>query len=171
MPANPARFRAILDVLTRHEVKHVVVGGVGAALQGAPIVTFDLGVVPSREVANLPPLLAALQELDAWYREHAAEKLRPTADRLESTGHHLLATRFGFLDLLGEIGGGLGYEELISRAEELDLGLEAPVQVLQLEELIRLKEAMDREKDRAMLPFLRQALAERRRAKDSVGGG
>jgi len=38
---NPS-FREILEVLNKHEVEYIVVGGVAAVIQGAPITTFDL---------------------------------------------------------------------------------------------------------------------------------
>ena len=38
---NPS-FREILELLNKHEVEYIVVGGVAAVIQGAPITTFDL---------------------------------------------------------------------------------------------------------------------------------
>jgi len=58
----------ILKVLTRHRVDFIIVGGVSAVLHGAPVTTFDLDVVHSRDQKNLARLLAALQELEAVYR-------------------------------------------------------------------------------------------------------
>jgi len=65
--SNP-RFLEILKVLTRHRVDFIIVGGVSAVLHGAPVTTFDLDVVHSRDQKNLARLLAALQELEAVYR-------------------------------------------------------------------------------------------------------
>lgn len=45
-------FRAALDVLARHRVDFVVVGGVAAVLNGAPISTFDLDIVHARAEAK-----------------------------------------------------------------------------------------------------------------------
>ncbi len=56
------RFKDALDVLARHGVEFVVVGGVAAVLAGAPISTFDLDIVPARSPANLARLLSALTE-------------------------------------------------------------------------------------------------------------
>ena len=66
---QPSDFAEILTVLADHKVDLVVVGGVAATLQGAPITTFDLDIVHSREEVNLDRLTAALRELEAWYRE------------------------------------------------------------------------------------------------------
>ena len=52
-------FLAILQTLAKHQVDFIVVGGVGAVLQGAPISTFDLDVVHSRTSDNIDRLLVA----------------------------------------------------------------------------------------------------------------
>ncbi len=41
---NPS-FREILELLNKHEVEYIVVGGVAAVIQGAPVTTFDLDVL------------------------------------------------------------------------------------------------------------------------------
>lgn len=57
---NPVpNFVEILKVLTRHQVDFIVVGGICAVLQGAPITTFDLDVVHSRKAENLNKLMTA----------------------------------------------------------------------------------------------------------------
>ena len=53
-------FLAILQPLAKHQVDFIVVGEVGAVLQGAPISTFDLDVVHSRTSDNIDRLLVAL---------------------------------------------------------------------------------------------------------------
>jgi hypothetical protein len=98
-------FLAILQRLAEHEVDFIVVGGVGAVLHGAPIATFDLDVVHSREARNVDRLLKALNLLGAHYREPAAQGIKPNSSHLSSLGHQLLMTCFGPLDLLGVIGG------------------------------------------------------------------
>lgn len=46
-------FLEILQGLTAHHVDFIVVGGVCAVLHGAPVATFDLDVVHSRQLENL----------------------------------------------------------------------------------------------------------------------
>ena len=77
-----------------------------AVLHGAPLATFDLDVVHSREPHNLARLLAALEELEAHYRIPGRQDMKPGPSHLASAGHQLLMTRFGPLDLLGTIGKG-----------------------------------------------------------------
>jgi hypothetical protein len=136
---------------------------VGAALQAAPITTFDLDVVHSREPANVARLLASLEELDAYYRLQPERRLRPNATHLASPGHQLLMTRYGPVDVLGSIGKGRRYEDLLQHAIVMEMGEGVRVRVLDLETLIATKQETGREKDLASLPLLRSALAESRR--------
>lgn len=134
-----------------------MVGGVAAVIGGAPIATFDLDVVHARDAANLARLRAALDELEARYRDPAGRLLLPETPALAGTGHHLLLTRCGPVDLLGAIGRDRSYEDLLPEAAAVDLG-GVTVHVLGLAALIRTKEEAGREKDRAVLELLRQAL-------------
>lgn len=61
------------------------------------------------------------------------------------------------MELLGAIGRGRSYEDLLPEAAAVDLG-GLTVHVLGLAALIRAKEEAGREKDRAVLDLLRQAL-------------
>lgn len=147
-------FALILELLAKHNVDFIVVGGVCAVLLGAPVTTFDLDIVHSRSVDNVERLKAALAELDANYREHLPRKIAPAADALESPGHHLLLTRFGPLDVLGIIGENQGYDELISHCESIELERAHTIQVLDLDTLIDTKARTARNKDLVMLEIL-----------------
>ena len=163
MNAEAPDFRTILRVLAARRVDHIVIGGVCAAVHGAPVTTFDLDIVHSRAAANLPRLEAALDDLDAFYREKADLKIRPRATDLRSPGHHLLTTRAGPLDLLGTVVDGRGYEELRPDAVEFDVGEGLRFLALRLDVLIELKERLGRERDRAVLPVLRRTWEEQSR--------
>jgi hypothetical protein len=54
MPATD--FLAAIRTLTEYAVDFIVVGGVAAVLEGAPISTFDLDIVHFREVENVQRL-------------------------------------------------------------------------------------------------------------------
>lgn len=157
---NP-RFLEILKVLTRHRVDFVIVGGVSAVLHGAPVTTFDLDVVHSRNSDNVTRLLAALEELDAVYRAQPERQLRPGETHLASAGHQLLLTKFGPLDVLGMIGKSRTWEDLLDGTRTMEMEPGIVVRVLDLETLIAVKEELGFPKDTAMLPLLRQALRER----------
>jgi hypothetical protein len=123
------RFLDILRTLCRHEVDFVVVGGVAAILEGAPVSTFDLDIMRRR-------LLRALEELNARYADPAGRTILPDMTKLDTFRLHRLLTDSGPLDILTEIAPDRGYDEV---AEETVVyspaGME--VRVLSLEAVIR----------------------------------
>jgi hypothetical protein len=149
-----ARYLPLLRVLADHEVEFILVGGLAAVLQGAPIVTGDLDIVHRRTPENVAKLLSALGELEAVYR---IDRLKPTAAHLSGPGHALLSTKFCDLDVLGTIFADTDYEGLRDDALEVELA-DVTIEVLSLERLIQSKEYARRGKDLAVLPALRAAL-------------
>lgn len=156
-----SRGSAILRQFRDHGVDFIVVGGVAAVLEGVPVNTFDLDVVPSRKPDNIGRLLRALDSLGAGYR--IRPELKPNESHLASPGHKLLTTRFGPLDVLGTIGRGRGYDDLLPHTHEVELDDGLRVRVLDLETLIAIKEEVAGEKDLAVLPIMRRTLEEKRR--------
>jgi len=155
-------FGILLQALLDAGVEFVVVGGVSATLNGVPVTTFDLDVVHRRSPENIDLLIPVLEALDAVYRIQPERRLRPARSALLSSGHQNLLTKYGPLDMLGTIGNDLGYEELESRSTEILIAEGVRVRILDLEMLIEVKEQLNGEKDRAMLPILRRTLEERR---------
>lgn len=143
-------------------MRFVLVGGVAAVVEGAPIATFDLDVVPDRAARNVDRLMSALAELEAHYR--GRPHLRPARDAVLGPGHHLLMTRYGPLDVLGVIGKGRDFHALLQHSHRRAVGGTA-LQVLDLETQIAVKEELDFAKDRAVIPLLKATLRERRRRK------
>ena len=117
---NPS-FREILEVLNEHEVEFIVVGGVAAVVQGAPVTTFDLDALVRIHEDNAERLSLALNKLDARYREHQSV-VKPTKEDVLAGGHLLLLTRAGPLDLLGFIGDKSRYEDMLPRSTEISMG-------------------------------------------------
>lgn len=154
---------ATLRALRENQVEFILVGGLAAVLNGAPIQTYDVDLVYSREPANIERLLAVLALMDAIFRIQPERRLRPTASHLAASGHLNLLTRYGPLDLLATIGQDLAYDDLLSHSAEMDIGEGLRIPVLDLETLIAIKEQLGGEKDVAMLPILRQTLIEARK--------
>jgi len=151
----------VIRILVEHEVEFVIVGGMAAVLQGAPVNTFDLDVVYDRSPENVQRVLYALSKLDAIFRDDP-RRLRPNESHLASAGHKLLETNRGPLDLLGTIEENTGFADLVADSEWLDVG-DLRVRVLTLARLIRVKEQRGRPKDKAMLIILRATLDEKQR--------
>jgi len=153
----------LLRALSKHGVDFILVGGVAAVVQGAPIMTFDLDVLSSTDADNLVRLLAAVESMEGYYRLQPERRLKPQLTHLASGGHNLLTTRFGPLDLLDTIGNSHTYRDLLPHSVPLDVSKGTTVRVLDLETLIAIKEETAGEKDRAILPVLRRTLEESRR--------
>ena len=159
-------YLEILKTLRRHKVDFIVVGGVCAVLHGAPLAAFDLDVVHSRETGNLTRLWMSFRPLGAHYRIPARQTEIPGLSELASTGHHLLMTRFGPLDLLGAIGKGRDYDQLRNESVEMQVGTSLVVRVATLECLIKTKEESGLEIDQAALPVLRRVSEEKSKSSD-----
>ena len=157
------RFLDILKVLAHHQAEFVIVGGVAAVLEGAPVATFDLDVVYSRAPDNTVRLAAALRELNAAYKDPAGRRLLPDQAKLLAMRVHLLRTDHGLLDLLVRVRGDLDYLALLDKSVEYVVdGL--VLRVLRLETVIECKRFANRDKDRAVLPILLRTLELKRSA-------
>lgn len=152
------RLSAALRDLCERDVRFIVVGGLAAVLNGAPVQTFDMDLVYSREAANLERLLGFLQAADAVFRIQPERRLRPTESHLAGGGHLNLETCYGPIDLLGSIGRNLGFADLLPHSNEMMLGEGERIRVLDLETIIAIKEQLASEKDLAVLPVLYQTL-------------
>jgi hypothetical protein len=159
-----ARFRPdkIFAVLQHHRVDYVTIGGIAATLHGSNLRTGDLDICPSLKANNLSRLAAALQDLRAKIRAEGAPygiSVSIDASFLESLQMVNFTTRYGDFDVSFSPAGTTGFEDLSSDAIEFDLdGLVVPVACL--EDVIRSKEAANRQKDRDQLPSLRALLGE-----------
>ena len=164
MPAESRLdFEAILRALDAHRVEFIVVGGVCALLHGAPVGTLDLEVVHSRTPENVKRLLKALEELNAHYRAQPEKRTKPAESHLSGAGRQLLVTRFGPLDVLGLIGAGRGYPELLPHTIEMEVGDGLRVRLLDLETLCQAKRETAGEKDLGILATLRRLIDEKSR--------
>ena len=149
----------IVLALSEGHCEFVIVGGLSAVLQGAPIVTQDLDVCYRRTPDNLARLVVALKPFGL--------KLRNLPEGLPNIfDEHSLALGTNFtlqlsdgeeFDLLGIMSAIGGYESIIDRAIEMDVA-DLLVHVLSLEDLILTKRAAGRLKDLAVLPTLEATL-------------
>jgi len=155
---NPS-FREILELLNKYEVEYIVVGGVAAVIQGAPVTTFDIDTLVRVSEENATRLMHVLRELDARFREHQST-VRPTREDIMAGGHLLLMTRAGPMDVLGFIGDNERYEDLIHESSDVSMTV-GSFRVLNLEELVRQKKAANRPKDQAVLTLLEELLHRR----------
>ncbi len=164
----PYRPDEILEVLERHHVLYVVIGGLAAELRGSPYVTRDVDVTPARTRENFTRLAAALKELDAKLRVPDLEEplVIPLDERtFGQWTTWTFVTKHGYLDIALLPDGTRGYDDLRRSATREQITDTVTIFVAALADVIRSKEAAGREKDRAVLPILRQVL-ERSHRKD-----
>lgn len=150
----------LLAVLERHGVDYVLIGGLAATLHGAAYVTFDVDITPATDVANLDRLSAALRELGARVRVAGIPGGLPfdhDARSLARAGVWNLTTAFGDLDLSFVPSGTGGFDDLREHAVAVTVH-GVTLNVASLADIVRSKQAADREKDRLALPMLRRLL-------------
>lgn len=143
-----------LGVLARHRVRFVLIGGFAGKLWGSPTVTTDIDICYARDTKNLDALAGALRELGALLRGAPADlPFRLDGRTLGAGDHFTFITRLGELDCLGTPQGSSGFAELDRNATGFDLeGL--TVRVVSLDDLIRMKRAAGRPKDRIEVEVL-----------------
>lgn len=156
-PTGDASFDPdpILEVLVRHQVDFVVIGGLAGIARGSAYNTYDVDVAYERSLDNLRRLSAALVELDATLR--GAPPGLPflvDAESLRSGSNFTFDTTFGSLDILGDPEGAPRYADLRDEATNEELwGL--TILVASIDHLIAMKEAAARPKDLTMAAELR----------------
>jgi hypothetical protein len=153
---------AILASLVKREVRFVLIGGVAGRIWGSPTTTNDIDICYDREQVNLDHLAGALVEIGARLR--GVDDPVPfilDAETLARGQNFTFMTDLGPLDVLGMPAGIGGYAELAANAVAFDLGDDVQILVCALDDLIRMKEAAGRPKDRIELEVL-AALREER---------
>jgi predicted nucleotidyltransferase len=170
MPSNDenekpqvADLSALLDGLVASGVEFILVGGLAAVAQGAPITTMDVDIVHRQTLDNIKRLLAFLRSVDARHRRPDDKVIEPDERDLLGPGQALFATRLGPLDVFGVIEQGRGYDELMAETEEIDLRGHR-IRILKLETLVALKRLSKDPRDRHRLPILEDVLRQLRGA-------
>src|SRR4030095_1702559 len=110
-----------LRLLSRHRVEFIIVGGVAGVLHGSARSTQDLDIVYARSAENHRRLASALGGHSPYLR--GAPPGLPFSWDEETIRRGLNFTRrtdLGDLDLLGEITGGGGYNDLRPHSIEFE---------------------------------------------------
>jgi len=129
---------SIIQILVTHDVEFIVVGGMAAVLQGAPVHTIDLDIVYALSESNSARLELELTELGAIFRDDP-RRIAPNRSHLQSRGHKLLQTTAGPLDVLATIETNTTFEDLLPDSDWLEID-GARFRVLSLPRLIIVKE-------------------------------
>ena len=158
----------LIEVLDRHGVEYLLVGGAAARAYGAKRLTEDADCVVRRERANLDRLASALGELNARLRVGGMSDDEARLMTVQLDGHMLATADIstwmtdagGFDVLLGLVAadGHLALYEELAQRENLVRGAGFTVRAAALEDIITAKEHADRPKDREALPELHALL-------------
>src|SRR5207237_3342438 len=96
----------ILQVLDKHKVRFVVIGGIAGRLWGSTTVTNDLDICYARDPANLNALAVALAELKVRLRDLP---FVAAARSLQMGDQFTFSTIAGNVDIFGTPAGSVGY--------------------------------------------------------------
>ncbi len=152
-----ADLSAVLEGLIEAGVEFILVGGLAAVVQGAPVTTMDVDIVHNRSSENIAKLLAFLKSIDAVHRRPDDKMLGPKKGDISGMGHALFTTRLGPLDVLAVIEEGRAYEDLLEHTVEIEFRGHT-IRVLDLKTLVELKRTSRDLKDRQRLPVLEETL-------------
>jgi hypothetical protein len=148
---------AILEGLLEADIKFILVGGLAAVVQGAPVTTMDIDIVHNRSPENISRLITFLKSIDATYRRPDDKGIGPNEGDLSGMGHFLFTTRFGPLDVLASIEQGKDYEDLLEHTVEIEFRGHI-IRVLNLKTLVELKKTSREAKDKQRLIVLEETL-------------
>jgi len=171
LPSRPYDVFAALD---RHGVEYVVIGGVAVQAHGNPRTTLDVDFVAAPELANTERLAAAFKDLQARLLGVDAELVgvdpQDGRDLLEG-GNFALATTAGRVDLWThpeDLKGCPSWPQLTGRAEKFIVrGI--PITVVGKDDLLSMKRAAGRDKDKADIAALTSRQPDRSRQIGDAG--
>ena len=140
-----------LSELTRRlieaQVEFVLVGGFAALAHGVTLVTRDVDICCRFSEANLMRIQTAVENLHPAQRSRPDLLLALTPERCASLKNLHLKTDLGAVDCLGEVLGVGDFGSVLQHSVELELPF-GNCRILDLDALIRAKEAMNRDHDR-----------------------
>ncbi|MBN1932080.1 MAG: hypothetical protein JW786_10790 [Desulfobacterales bacterium] len=148
---------AVLEGLIKADIKFILVGGLAAVVQGAPITTMDVDIVHKRSSENIVKLIRFLKSIGAFYRRPDDKVIQPTEQDISGKGHALFTTRLGPLDVLSVIEEGKTYNDLLKYTVDVNFR-GYTLKVLDLKMIIELKKASNDPKDKQRLPVLEETL-------------
>lgn len=162
MPTNSNKtprpdLSAIIEGLLMSDIQFILVGGLAAVIQGAPVTTMDVDIVHQQSSNNISKLFDFLTSIHAIYRRPDNKIIPLKKADLSSMGHILSSTHLGPIDVLAYIEHEKTFEDLISHTVDIPFRGHT-LHVLDLKTLVELKKQSNDPKDRQRLAVLEETL-------------
>ncbi len=144
-------------LLAEQGIEAILIGNAAAALQGAPVTTDDLDFLFRPTPRNVSKLraLARFVGADLTQPSYPLSHMYRIVDPLTDVQ----------LDMMGQVFGVKSFESVRSRSTDFAIGAET-VKVASLSDVISMKKAANRTKDRAVMPLLEETLREVERTEE-----
>jgi hypothetical protein len=158
------RLAELMAALDRHAVDFIVIGGIAGILHGSAYPTYDFDVLYARDHQNLERMAGALKELKVTLRGAPADlPFQPDAPTLAAGCNFTFDTELGRFDILGEAAGMRDYADIRADAKT-DTAWGVQLRIASLDDLIRMKRAAGRLKDKLMVEELTSLAEDQRRS-------
>ena len=149
MDATPIVAK-VAAAIERRGLDAILIGNAGAAMHGAPVTTVDIDFLIRRTAANRKKLTAIASDLGAvlyrpFYPVSRVVRMMNDDETLQ-------------VDFVDEVSGVRSFEGVRKRANRVKLGGTA-IRIADLADIIKMKKAADRPRDRAVLEILEKTLA------------
>jgi len=137
------------------EVEFVLVGGFAAVAHGVTMVTRDVDICCRFSAENLLRVQSAFAGLNPVHRSRPDLALDLTREQCATLQNLYLKTDLGVVDCLGEVLGVGSFDEVARHSVEIELPA-GKCHVLDIDALIRAKEAMGRDHDKMTVKHLNE---------------
>jgi hypothetical protein len=145
----------IIEGLVKADIEFILVGGLAAVIQGAPVTTMDVDIVHKRSSENILKLFQFLKSIDAIHRRPDDKIILPKEE--DFSGHALYSTRLGPIDVLAFIEERKNYEDLLKNTVEIPFKGHI-IRVLDIRMIIELKKTSKDPKEKQRLLVLEETL-------------
>jgi len=141
-------LKALLQRLLEHQIDFVLIGGFAGTVHGTTLVTQDLDICVAITEEEVAKLRTALKDLHPKHRMNPSFKpsFLDYPKDLTGVNNIYLETDLGVLDILSSSEPAGDFTEINSRSIQITL-YGHPCNVISIDDLITIKEAMKRPKD------------------------
>ena len=147
--------------LITSQVKFVLVGGYAAVAHGATLVTRDVDICCQFSEENLMRIQQAFADLHPVHRTRPDLPLQLTPAECAGLKNLYLKTDLGVVDCLGEVLGVGNFEAVWQHSIEVEVPA-GKCRIIDIETLIRAKEAMNRDHDRITVKHLKEIIKQKK---------